>query len=200
MKSYIRQKNTLENKNGGFTLIETLIAVFILTLALNGLFTLIANSLFAARYTKNELTANYLLQEAVDSIRNDRDTIAFQNLSAQSWTNFVNKYSSCNGQFNSVNGCYIEPGDPSTVPQTCSVSPGFGTLQCPPLYYDETAQAQEFYNYKTLGVKSNFKRQVIMLNRGGDEVDFKVTVEWLNGGLVQSRSIVISLFNWQQYN
>jgi hypothetical protein len=31
-----------------------------------------------------------------------------------------------------------------------------------------------------------------------DEVDVKVTVEWLNGNLVRSRSLVTSLLNWQK--
>ncbi len=192
-------------KNKGFTLIETLIAVFILTLALNGFFALISSSLFSARYAKNEITANYLLQEVVDYIKNDRDTIAFQNnnpASNDGWDNFLNKYvaGNCFGPLFSNDGCYFEPADVSFMPTACNAPADFGLLNCPVLNYDEEAINHDFYTYHTDGIKSNFKRQVLMSvnpNRS-DELDVKVTVEWQNGNLVRSRYLIISLLNWQK--
>ncbi len=191
--------------NTGFTLIETMIAVFILTAALSGFFALIAGSLFSARYSRNEVTATYLAQEAIDAIRNDRDTIAFQNndpVTGGGWDLFENKYrqGGCFEPFNSKGGCYIEPADVLSVPKICNVVSSFGNTNCPILNYDETGSGNDFYTYRTVGIPSNFKRQVLMsVNpKRPDEIDVKVTVEWQNGKLVRSRSLVISLLNWQK--
>jgi prepilin-type N-terminal cleavage/methylation domain-containing protein len=184
-----------KQKNSGFTLIETMVAVFILTIALSSLLSLNASSIFSSRYAKNEIVANYLLQEAIDYIRNDRDTIAFQqNNMGDGWNAFLSKYSACTGV-----GCYFEPALFSTaIIQTCSFTPIFGVLSCPILNYDDTASNNDFYTYQTgIGIPSNFKRQILMSRPSPDELDVKVTVEWLNGNLVRSRFLQTTLMKWQ---
>lgn len=198
-------KNKKNNK--GFTLVETMIAVFILTASLAGFFSLIADSLFSARYARNEITANYLLQEAVDYIRNDRDTIAFQSNVEDAWSNFLKKYKeggciidSLESTDNFPNGCYFDASKFSSLPKICDVPPLFGLYRCPVFDYDNNAVENSFYTYSDTGRPSEFKRQVLMAvnPKRGDEVDVKVTVEWRNGNLVRSRSIFISLLNWQK--
>lgn len=210
--------------NKGFTLIETMIAVFVLTAALAGFFSLLSRSLFSARYARNEITANYLLQEAVDYIRNDRDTVAFQQASAGGgWVNFLNRYGYNSGagsdtcftnttNFATAAGCYFEPAlsmtvstPLATIPITsCSTPPDFGTIQCPVFNYDANATVHnDFYTYDNSHSlpATKFKRQVVMLvnpSSAGDELDVKVTVEWQNGNLTRSKSLVISLLNWQK--
>jgi prepilin-type N-terminal cleavage/methylation domain-containing protein len=215
MKSILKQKNNiLKTYNKGFTLVETLVAIFILTIALNAFFGIIATSLFSARYAQNEITANYLLQEVVDYVRNDRDTYAFQKIGDVDggWVNFLSKYGYGGGPslelcfvpFSSNGGCEIEPADTNPLTQVISCSTpttgDFGTQSCRRLNYDENAVNKNFYTYKNDGVPVNFKRQVIMSVNPGrpDELDIRVTVEWKNGNLVRSRSLQVSLLNWQQ--
>ncbi len=198
----MKKFNLKDNK--GFTLIETMIAVFILVIAMNALLGLISSSLFSARYAKNNIVANYLVQEVIDYIRNDRDSIAFQQISEPSggWANFQAKYSACF----TAEGCEIEPAKLANNINVCTVPPSgnFGTLDCKILNYDDTGSGKNFYTYENpIGsTPSNFKRQVTMsLNTtipNADELDIKVTVEWRNGNLVRSRSSRISLLNWQQ--
>ena len=214
------KKNKVLNK-GGFTLIETMVAVFILTLTLASLLTIVANSIFDSRYARNEIIANYLLQEAVDSIRNNRDTIAFQHYDDGSgngpgtWNIFLNKYGYNNGSSSgtcfvdslttSTAGCYIDPVDASKIPLPCSVSGDFGDSECPVLSFDSNATNNNFYTYAVKDTsgnslpKSNFKRQIVMKmsDTNTDELDVRVTLEWLNGGLLRSRSLQLSLLNWQ---
>jgi type II secretory pathway pseudopilin PulG len=189
-----------KQKNKGFTLVETMIAVFILVVALNGLLGLIASSLFSARYAKNDITANYLIQEALDYIRNDRDTVAFQRYGGGDWASFQTKYSN-NGCFSGT-GCYMEPSLNTISACSGAIGGGFGSIGCPVFKYDEAATNKDFYTYQNVGVNSNFKRQVTMVVNptinNPDEIDIKVTVEWLNGSLVRSRSSRISLLNWQR--
>ena len=195
-------------KNKGFTLIETMIAVFILALALSTLLGLISRTLFLSRYANNDIVANYLMQETIDYIRNDRDTIAFQKLGDidGGWDNFLSKYgySTSNLCF-TIRGCEIEPANTSTDNINICSTPhadNFGTIDCKLLNYDETASNKSFYTYQTAGKPSNFKRKITMaINptiNNPDELDVKVTVEWLNGKVVKSRSSTFSLLNWQQ--
>lgn len=197
-----------KNISSGFTLIETMIAIFILVLAMNGLFGLISSSLFAARYAKNDIIANYLIQEALDYVRNDRDTIAFLKQAEPSggWDNFLLKYgyspssqTLCFG----ASGCEIEPTNIlSNNINICATSHNlnFGTIDCKLFNYDENASNKNFYTYSSSGIKSNFKRKVLMSinNNNTDELDVKVTIEWQNGNLLKSRSSTMSLLNWQK--
>ncbi len=193
-----------KQKNRGFTLIETMIAVFILVVAFNGLLGLIANSIYYGRYSKNDIVANYLVQEVLDSVRNDRDTIAFQKIAevGSGWNGFLAKYGYPNSYCFSANGCEIEVASITTDISACSGSAGsWGTVGCRVLNYDDRATNQDFYTYKTPqgAVPSNFKRKINMsINSSlNDQLDITVSVEWLNGNLVRSKTLKTSLLNWQ---
>ena len=108
------KKNKLQNNKAltlrnskGFTLVETMVAVFILAIALTALLNLTARSLFSARYARNEITANYLMQEVVDYIRNQRDTTAFLKTDG-SWQEFLTLFGDPGGLCFSDDGCYFD--------------------------------------------------------------------------------------------
>jgi type II secretory pathway pseudopilin PulG len=175
--------------NKGFTLVETMFAVLILTFTIVGLMSVVADSLFQARYARDEITVNYLLQEAVDYIRNDRDTTIF--LGGGNWDVFYAKYSNCSN----TDGCYFDVlANPVNI-QSC---PSDG---CPFLSYDKEAKSDSFYNYDlSNGVTTNFKRKIIVTKNtpNPDEIDVTVTIDWKNGGLSATRSLMTSLLRWQQ--
>ncbi|MFA5773742.1 MAG: type II secretion system protein [Candidatus Paceibacterota bacterium] len=204
-KGFTPTPNFLKKGNlvWGFTLVETMFAVLILTFTIVGLMTVVANSLFAARYARDEITVNYLLQEVVDYVRNDRDTTVFLE-SGGNWNTFLEKYDNCSSQ----NGCYFDVlnltlGD---IKSCLYSSTGNG---CPFLYYDESANDTPFYtNDDNLGnigegeipkVKTNFKRKIIIQNASNpDEINVIVKVDWKNGGKEVTRSLSTSLMNWQK--
>ena len=185
-------------KNSGFTLVETMFAVYILTFTIVGLMTVVANSLFSARYARDEITVNYLLQEVVDYVRNDRDTTVFLAAGANPaiWTTFLNKYNNCSGS----NGCYFDVLTPNPSPVDPKTCPSGG---CPFLYYDESANDTPFYVNEDgdmgIKVKTNFKRKIIIQNASNpDEINVIVKVDWKNGSKEVTRSLSTSLMNWQK--
>lgn len=191
-----------EQKNKGFTIVEALVAVFILTISISAMLTLTASSITAARYANNEITGNYLSQEAVDSIRNSRDTIVFQEEVAAGggWQSFIDRYGyTTNSKCFSSNGCYlkIDIFNPSDKGGTDIAECPGGS--CPQLNYDSYA-ASTFYNYNNTGVPSNFSRKVTMqvspLNP--DEIEVTSVVSWLNGSSPKSNTLKIYLLNWQK--
>jgi len=199
MSFFKQQKN-----NKGFTLVETMVAIFILTIALTSLINLTARSMFAARYARNEITVNYLLQEVADYIRNERDSIAFHKnlLPEGGWGNFLDQFgadpiSTCF----LANGCYFDVNTDSLAINPCEDTSSFGSLKCEDFSYDQDAQGGAFYNY-TSEVKSNFKRKIFMKSNPAneDELYVIVTVEWLNGNKVRNRDLKFSLLKWFDNN
>lgn len=60
-------------KKSGFTLLEVIIAITILTMAVGGSFILIQQTLIASSLNQSKLIAYYLTQEGIEIVRNIRD-------------------------------------------------------------------------------------------------------------------------------
>ena len=209
IKSYSTCLKRSPKYSRGFTLVETMFAVYILTFTITGLMTVVANSLFAARYAKDEITVNYLLQEAIDYVRNDRDTTVFlasgPSTTAQNWATFWDKYSNCLDP----NGCSFD-----VLPNLLSTNGGTKTQcpngVCPFLIYNPNADPSVdnnsfYFNYDNNillpgMLKTNFQRKIVVVKNltNPDEIDVIVTVSWKNGGMNKTRSLTTSLMKWQQ--
>ena len=73
--SFFNLKFNKNNSNKrGLTMVETLVAISILTIAVVGPLGIIAQALHSSYYTRDQMTAYYLAQEAVEYVRNLRDT------------------------------------------------------------------------------------------------------------------------------
>jgi type II secretory pathway pseudopilin PulG len=59
----------------GFTLIETLVSTFVITMVILGPLTVASNASSYSRITKDTLTATYLAQEAIELLRHQQDSI-----------------------------------------------------------------------------------------------------------------------------
>jgi len=176
-------------------------AVFILTFAVASLMNVVANSLFSAKYSRDEITANYLAQEIVDHIRNDRDTTVFfqdSQASLDAWNSFFDKYNNCDREEN--NGCFINARDKGSVPALCPSSDWEEEeLRGCSLYYYDGAPGGVFYSHTPGEVLSNFKRRIVVEENGenADQIDVEVAVSWKNGGVTRSRTLHTSLLRWQ---
>lgn len=73
MKFFNRQKRNESTR--GFTLIETLVSTFIITMVILGPLTLASRAASYARITKDTLIATYLAQESIELLRHQQDSI-----------------------------------------------------------------------------------------------------------------------------
>ena len=103
-------------KNKAFTLIETLVAVSIITIAIVGPMTAANRAIVAAETSRDQLTASYLAQEGVEYVRAARDDAYLANRTSPdpsaAWDAFV-------GASGSLSGC-IDPGICALGPLTSS--------------------------------------------------------------------------------
>ncbi|OGZ18127.1 MAG: hypothetical protein A2Z78_01365 [Candidatus Nealsonbacteria bacterium RBG_13_36_15] len=74
----------------GFTLLEVMMAIFVLTIAVGASYILIQKTFIASSLTQSKLVASHLAQEGVENVRNIRDT---NWISANEWnTGISSKY------------------------------------------------------------------------------------------------------------
>ncbi|MBI2004936.1 prepilin-type N-terminal cleavage/methylation domain-containing protein [Patescibacteria group bacterium] len=176
---------------GGFTLIETLVAVLLLATAIAGPLTLASKSLTAALVAKDQIIAYYLAQDAIEYVRFARDT---NRLSGATWltgaggTSVGINLNPCLG----ANGCYLDSTQNNpAVPTACTTSECLGF----PMYYDSTSGK---YAY-TVGSKSIFTRTIKIEEINlGKEASLAVTVSWSDiGSVVHKVTAKENIFNWQ---
>ena len=171
--------------NAGFTLIETLVAVSLLSVAIVAPMSLTTKSLAAAYYARDQIVAFHLAQEAVETVRHFRDNNILQTALG--------------------NPTDILAGIPLGIPFTVNTiddsidSAACNSGTCPPLQLDPT---QTFYGYGNGWTDTRFTRTVeveTVADNGGvpQEIRVTVTVSWRTGSF-QTREVRIrqNLYRW----
>ena len=74
-----------KRKIAGFTLLETLVAISILMVAVAAPITIAQKGLTSASYSKNQLIASYLAQDAIEYLINKRDSITIAETVKHDW-------------------------------------------------------------------------------------------------------------------
>ncbi len=154
------QKNP---KNRGFTIVETLVAITILMIAIVGPLTISHKGLLAAIYARDQVTASYLAQDAMEYIKNIKDTNL---LNGSSWlAGLENCYDSTQSKckVNTLNGSI-----------TNCVDSGESCL----LYKNNDNSG---YSHDFTQTRTQFSRYFYITNITTDEAKIVVMVKWING-------------------
>jgi hypothetical protein len=186
----------------GLTLVETLVAVFILSLVIIPGLYVAYQGIGSAIYSNNQIVANYLAQDAMDFIltKKNENIIKCNTPSAANG----NKKSDCDD----ANGgpgkdwlsdmrdcvgrnCYVNTTQTSIGGDYTNICP---SNRCEPLKYDQISGR---YSH-TVGTPTQFTRTVRFerLN-GGDAMAVAVTVAWNSSGFQSNRSFTLrtNIFN-----
>lgn len=171
----------------GFSLFETLVAIFILLLAVTGSMSLTQKSLSSSYYSRDQVIASFLAQDAVEYIRSIRDKNTITSLATGTLSPWMTGLSTCIGST-----CKIDTTKDYSTGITSCVS---GSC---PLYFNSTNGA---YTHDTSGtVLSRFSRSVTMTYVTGSsnqEISIVVTVKWKTGSFsIQTFQVRENLTNW----
>jgi prepilin-type N-terminal cleavage/methylation domain-containing protein len=190
-------------KSAGFTIIETLVALTIFSIAITGVITVAARGGINTNIAKNRLTATYLADEGVELMRAMRDTRVLQQGTPASftggWLQFVTTSTAdCTVAFPcDIDGANILALTP--FPQfgnfryPCSTTfTGISGSYCP-LFYDPVTG---FYNNLASGTPTAFSRSLVVTPIGFDEVQVTSTVVWREGQTMKSLSQTENMFDW----
>ncbi len=170
----------------GFTLVETLVAISLLTIAIVPPMLLTVQSLSSAYYSRDEITAYYLAQEGIEIVHQIRDGQILQ-IAETSNSAGINLFGPI-----PINQNFIvdarQQYSSSNLPPTCNTT-------CPPLQTDGN-----LYGYN-IGTNTNFTRTLYasFVNGNQDELHVQVTVSW-HTGAYNTRTFTISedLYRWVQ--
>ena len=174
-------KNNRLNAKGGFSLIETFVAITILAFVIVGPLSIASNSIISALYAKDQVTAYYLAEESIEYIRNIRDTNHLQGLSSSA--DWLTGLSACM----SPSVCAID-----SINNTVLASNYCGSSSCPVKY------SNGIYAYTSGWANSIFTRDIEIVTTSATEVAIYVTMKWKTSTLPQ-RTFKIKeiLHNWQ---
>jgi len=166
----------------GFTLIELIISVFIITIALSGAFGILQRIITSTYLSSSKLIASYLAQEGIEIVRNIRDTNWLKE--AADWKTGINECSFsigkfCEGDYDQEDTLTIWPE--GTVPRLLKID------------------NQGFYNYDS-GKNTKFKRKIYVDDIPGIEgVKVRVLVQWQDYGRSYEVPAQEYLYNWYDY-
>ena len=183
LKSYI----TTSKSDAGFTLLEVMMAVFVVTVGIIGIFTVIQNLSIQSSYSSNRLIAIYLAQEGMEIIRNVRDT------------NWLEQQSNPENPWEEgLTGCSVgcEVDYLCTTVEDPSITNPNGHL-CLALYSGSLLKidVNGFYNYSS-GTDTKFKRKITITEESTDNLKVEVLVNWQERGKNYEFKIMEKLYKW----
>lgn len=167
--------------NKGFTLLEVIIAVSIMTTGVIGLSALIQQTMVLTSISSSRLTASYLAQEGMEIVRAVRDGnwLKQRDNPGLSWKNDLGR-----GTF-----YFNLDGSKATTSNlvTWNYNPGKYYV-----HYPETT-------CKSIGACQDtiFNRQIEIVHYGNDMIEIKSVVSWQERG--RSHQVVVQgiLYNWR---
>ncbi len=161
------------NLQSGFTLLEALVAISILMVAVAAPITIAQKGLASAVYSKDQMVAAYLAQDAIEYIKNRRDEIALNN--NYDW-NDLRVFDNCLTTLHSE-GCQID-----TIKNSDNIEDDTDVFSASvPLKQN----SDKFYQYVT-GIDTKFTRQIL------------ITPETINGGF--NKALVTVIVSWPTDN
>ena len=176
-RGFTRQNFPKENL-GGFTLLEVMVAIFVITVGVAGAMTILQMTVFLASISSSRLTATYLAQEGIEIVRNVRDTNWLEARTvANDWDEGL---TNCSG------GCIADYTYSSQLdPILLAYAGQFLNID-----------GNGFYSYSP-DTPTKFQRKIIIQKPNFDRLDVAVQIIWSEKGKPYNFSAQENLYNWR---
>ena len=157
-------------KNKGFSLIEMVVAVFIILIGVVAAFGVLQKIILSTSIGSSRLVATYLAQEGIEIVRNIRDTNWVE---GKNWTQNIG---GCGG------GCEADYDDTAL-----SSWGGDGNFL--------EINNEGFCSYDS-GVETKFKRKITVDEISGEKLEVRVEVFWTERERDHQVVVQENLYNW----
>ncbi len=181
-------KRNIIKKNKGLTLVETLVAISILSISILATFTAVQGGLQASINAKDKTTAFYLAQEGMELVRNMRDNNALNSINGglNTWMTGL-----ANPGFAPLGICY---GFNCTIDSTTLAITQCSST-CPNLRKDPTTGLM---GYNVSWSLTNFSRDITFaVPYSLNEVVVYITITWTTRGATKTFQVSEVLYNRQ---
>lgn len=180
-------------RKNGFTLIETIVAVAILSMAVAGPLTLATKNIGAAAVSSDQIIAFYLAQEATEYVRNKIDTNILNGKALEG--EWLDGIKDC---VDNENGCYVNINKGSGSIEGCLTS------NCDEADSDAQLKFEDGYYVKASehpdAVGTAFKRIIKIVNINADEAGVSATVSWTSKYGEKHFTMHDDIYNWRKLN
>lgn len=166
-------------RSAGFTIIEVMMAIFVLTVAVGGSFALIQQTLVSASINQQKLIAYYLAQEGIEIVRNIRDS------------NWLEKRSIPDIPWDDAISDNLSVGQSQNYLTTYNESELI-SFEDKVLNLDEDG----FYSYSP-GTPTRFKREITIAKTDIDSFKVSVKIQWSERGRTHNVEVIDHLYNWK---
>ncbi len=187
---FINKKNKINSDQKGFTLIETLVAIFILLISTTGPLTFTQSGLRSSFLARDQVTAFYLAQDAIEIIKNLRD-----NEGLNPTTGWLDRLDDCKpvGAIGTKISCNLDINTTNGSVRTTSCAGG----ACSPLRYDSSTR--QFLLAAGDSV-SKYTRTIYLTELVLDrELEIVVEVSWESNFFGEKRIVAHeNIYNWVQ--
>lgn len=158
-------------RHQGFTLIETLVAIYLLTVGMAGSFVLIQKTTSFASTSSSQFIASYLAQEGIEIIRNIRDT------------NFLTKGSAWDEDIAAGSDFRLDYRSSEFPDATCG----------------DYLQYNSNFNFYvcTIDSTSKFQRKITIEKPASDKMVVSIEVSWLEQGNIHKVVAQTELYDWR---
>jgi prepilin-type N-terminal cleavage/methylation domain-containing protein len=182
----------MSQRKRGFTLVELLVAISILSIAILAAFTAVRGSFQSNAFVEDQIIGSYLAQEGLEFVRNLRDENGIKNIRAME----------TGGTYNWLTGMTQQNSDPCYFGKTCTIDSPLKTLTscsgahetCPVLKFDSVSG---LYGYTSGWASTKYTRSLVFTSVSATEVQATVTVSWSGQGITKSITVSELLKNWQ---
>lgn len=196
MKEIKNLKFKIKNSKRGFSLVETLVATFVLMFAITGPLLIVSRGVFYSLYAKDQVTSFYLAQEAIEYIRNRRDVTT---ITGNVWNTFKQNNGAAIPQ--GIHDCLTNYNADGCTVDVTTDSITACTGACAPLRQNSTSGLYGYQASAGWNV-SPYTRIIKMYNEPlsdplANEMRIEVEIRWQDGELQKSFNLRENIFNWQ---
>jgi len=206
--------------NKSFTILEVILAIFILTVGVFASFSLIQQSLVATSLNESKLAAYYLAQEGLEIIRNIRDNnwLLRRTDADVSWNDgltdscIIPRISPCDfyGDVN-FDGTVTDEGDGALISQFIGGQVQFNENQREradvnddgSINADDITAIQSYtnctpgYTFPVCSSKAKFQRAINIILEDADKIKVSASINWQERQRSYSVEVVDYLYNWR---